>query len=70
MFTNCKYKIQGSGVGTLVSQQQKNVFRDDLSGPDLELVWNEMQIQGTKTLAGNIYIHPPGNENHLHKLDM
>ena len=32
MFTNCKNKMQGSGVGTLVSQQQKNVFRDDLSG--------------------------------------
>ena len=69
MFTNCKNKIQGFGVGTLVSQQQKNVFRDDLSGPDLELVWNEMQIQGTETPVGNIYI-PPGNENHLHKLDM
>ena len=26
----------------LVSQQQKNVFRDYLSGPDLELAWNEM----------------------------
>ena len=38
-------------------------------GPDLELVWNEMQIQGAKTLVGNIYI-TPGNENHLHKLDM
>ena len=37
MFTNCKNKIQGSGVGTLVSQQ-KDVFHNDLSGPDLELV--------------------------------
>ena len=69
MFTNCQNKIQGFGVGTLVSQQQKNVFRDDLSGPDSERAWNEMQIQGTETLVGNIYI-PPGNENHLHKLDM
>ena len=32
-------------------------------------MWNEMQIQGTKTLVGNIYI-TPGNENHFHKLDM
>ena len=56
MFTNCKNKIQGFGVGTLVSQQQKNVFQDDLSGPDLELAWNEMQIQGTETLVGNINI--------------
>ena len=69
MFTNCKNKIQGFGVETLVSQQQKNVFHDDLSGSDLELVWNKTQIQGTETLAGNIYI-TPGNENHLHKLDM
>ena len=59
MFTNCKNKIQGFGVGTLVSQQQKNVFCDDLFGPDLELVWNEMQIQGTKTLVGNMYTSPP-----------
>ena len=28
-----------------------------------------MQIQGKKTHVGNIYI-PPGNENHLHILDM
>ena len=26
MFTNCKNKIQGFGVGTLVSQQQKMYF--------------------------------------------
>ena len=58
MFTNCKNKIQGFGVGTLVSQQQKYVFRDDLSGPDLELEWNEMEIQGTETPVGNIYIPP------------
>ena len=69
MFTNCKNKIQGFEVGTLLSQQQKNVFWDDLSGPDLELAWNEMQIQRTETLVGNIYI-PPGNENQLRKLDM
>ena len=69
MFTNCKKKIQGFAVGTLVSQQQKNIFWDDLSGLDLELAWNEMQIQETETLVGNIYI-PPSNENHHHKLDM
>ena len=40
-----------------------------MSGPDLELAWNEMQIQGTETLVGNIYI-PQGNENLLPKLDM
>ena len=58
MLTNCKKKIQGFGVRTLVSEHQKNVFCDDLSGPDLELVSNEMQIQGTETLVGNIYTYP------------
>ena len=28
-----------------------------------------MQIQGAKTLVGNVYI-PQVNENHIHKLDM
>lgn len=28
-----------------------------------------MQMQGKKILAGNIHI-PPGNENHLHILEM
>ena len=51
------------------STATKNVFRDDLPGADLELVWNEIQIQGTETLVANIYTLP-GNENHLHKLDM
>ena len=54
MFTNCKNKIQVFGVGTLVSQQQKNVFRDDLSGPDLELPWNEMQIIKRNTKIGKL----------------
>ena len=57
MFTDCKNKIQDFGVGTLLSQQQKNVFRDDLSRPDLELVWNKMQIQEQKPLL-EIYTSP------------
>ena len=69
MFTNFQNKAMGFGVGTLVSSAQKNVFREDLSHKDLEIIWNEMQMQGEKTLVGNIYI-PPGNENHLHILDM
>ena len=69
MFTNFQNKAMGFGVGTLVSSAQKNVFREDLSHKDLEIIWNEMQIQGKKTLVGNIYI-PPRNENHLHILDM
>ena len=69
MFTNFQNKAMGFGVGTLVSSAQKNVFRKDLSHKDLEMIWNEMQMQGEKALVGNIYI-PPGNENHLHILDM
>ena len=69
MFTNFRNKAVGFGVGTIVSSAQKNVFRNDLSRKDLEIIWNEMQIKGEKTLVENIYI-PPGNENHLHILDM
>ena len=69
VFTNFQNKSMGFGVGTLVSSAPKNVFREDLSHKDLEIIWNEMQIQGKKTLVGNIYI-PPGNENHLHIQDM
>ena len=61
MFTNFQNKAMGFGVGTLVSSAQKNVFREDLSHKDLEIIWNEMQIQGEKVPVGNIYI-PPGNE--------
>ena len=69
MFTNFQNKTMGFGVGTLVSSAQKNIFRDDLSHKDPEIIWNEMHIKGNKTLVGNIYI-PLGNENHLHILDM
>ena len=69
MFTNFQNKAMGFGVGTQVSSAQKNVFREDLSHKDLEIIWNEMQIQGKKTPVGNIYI-PPGNENNLHILDV
>ena len=69
MFTNFQNEAMSFGVGTLVSSAQKNIFREDLSHKDLEIMWNEMQIQGKKTLVGNSYI-PPGNENHFHILDM
>ena len=59
----------GFGVGTLVSSAQKKILWLDLSRKDLEIIWNEMQIQGEKTLVGNINI-PPGNEKHLHILDI
>ena len=67
-FTNFRNKAMGFGIGTLVLSAQKNVFRDDLSRKDLEIIWNEIQIQGGKSYVGNIYILP-GNENHLHILD-
>ena len=69
MLTNFQNKAMGIGVETLVSKAQKKIFRQDLSHKELEIIWNEMRIQGKKTLVGNIYI-PPGNENHLHILDM
>ena len=50
MFTKFQNKAMGFGVGTLVSSAQKNVFRDSLSQKGLEIIWNEMQIQGKKTL--------------------
>ena len=51
VFTNFQNKAMGIGVGALASSTQKNVFRDDLSRKDLEIIWiNEMQTQGEKRL--------------------
>ena len=51
VFTNFQNKTMGFGVGALASSTQKNVFRDDLSRKDLEIIWiNEMQTQGEKRL--------------------
>ena len=50
MFRNFQNKVMSFGVGTLVSSAQKNVFREDLSHKDVEIIWNEMQIQGKKNL--------------------
>ena len=38
MFTNFQNKTMGFGVGTLVSSAQKNIFRDDLSHKDPEII--------------------------------
>ena len=56
MFTNFRNKTMGFGVGILVSSVQKNVFRDDLSHEDLEIIWNKRQIQGKKNTC-RIYLH-------------
>ena len=44
MFTNFRNKAMGFGVGTLVPSAQKNIFRNDLSRKNLEIIWNEMQM--------------------------
>ena len=46
MFENCQNKAMGFGVGTLVSSTQKNAQKD------LEIIRNEMQIQGKKHSLG------------------
>ena len=48
----------GFGVGTLIPNDIKNVFREDLSNDSLERLWNEIEIQGQKVLIGNLYISP------------
>ena len=58
MFTHYKEKTMGFGVGTLIPNDIKNVFREDLSNDSLERLWNETEIQGQKVLIGNLYISP------------
>ena len=55
MFTNFQNKAMGFGVGALVSSAQKNIFRENLSH-NLEIIWNEMQIQGKKNTCRK-YLH-------------
>ena len=61
-------KNSGFGVATLIPTSVKNVFRDNLTNDNLELVCSEMKIEGKVVLIGNIYI-TPRNENQLHCLD-
>ena len=68
MHSNFKDKALGFGVGTIIPKDTKNVFRHDLTNQHLELIWNELEIQGQKVLIGNIYI-PPNMESHLYMLD-
>ena len=67
MFTHYKEKAMGFGVGTLIPNDIKNVFRD-FSNDSLELLWNEIEIQGQQVLIGNVYI-PLNMESHLHLLN-
>ena len=67
MFTHYKEKTMLFGVGTLIPNDIKNVFSEDFSNDSLELLWNEIEIQGQQVLIGNVYI-PPNMESHLHLL--
>ena len=51
----------GFGVGTLIPNDIKNVFREDFSNHSLKLLWNEIEIQGQQVPIGNVYI-PPKHE--------
>ena len=68
IFTHYKEKTLRFGVGTLIPNDIKNVFREDFSNDSLELLWNEIEIQGQQVLIGNVYI-PPNMESHLHLLN-
>ena len=45
MFTHYKEKTMWFGVGTLIPNDIKNVFRD-FSSACQELLWNKIEIQG------------------------
>ena len=68
IFTHYKEKTLRFGVGTLIPNDIKNVFRVDFSNDSLELLWNKIEIQGQQVLIGNVYI-PPNMESHLHLLN-
>ena len=57
----------GFGVGTLIPNDIKNVFREDFSYDSLELLWSEIEIQGQLVLVENVYT--PNMESHLHLLN-
>ena len=61
-------KTLGYGVGTFIMPNLKSVFRQDLIMENLEMIWNEIDIDNKKILIGNIYV-PPNNVDQLHKLD-
>ena len=68
MHTICKSKNGGFGDGTLIAILTKNVFQDGYINSDLEIIWNEMNIQNKDVLVRNIYV-TPGKEYQLKILD-
>ena len=68
MFTHYKENAMDFGVGTLIPNDIKNVFGEDLVNDSLEFLWNEIEIQGQQVLITNTCI-PPNMESHLHLLN-
>ena len=56
MHTILDQKTLGYGVSTLLTYNMKKVFQDDLIRNDLEIVWNEIHIEGKRVLILNIYV--------------
>ena len=54
MHTIYKSKNGGFGDGTLIAILTKNVFQDGYINSDLEIIWNEMNIQNKDVLIRNI----------------
>ena len=50
MHTILDQKTLGYGVSTLLTYNMKKVFQDDLIRNDLEIVWNEIHIEGKRVL--------------------
>ena len=64
MHTIYKSKTEGFGDGTLIPISTKNVFRDDYINNDLEIIWNETNIQNKDVVITNICV-TPGKESQL-----
>lgn len=55
-------------VPTLIKNDIKSVFVNNIQ-PNLEAIWNLVEINGKQTLIGNAYI-PPNDSEMLYKLDL
>ena len=63
-----KNKTLGYGVGTILPNTTKYVFRQDLINQDLEMDRTELEINAKRVLIGNIYI-PSKMIEQIHVLD-
>ena len=55
-------------VPTLIKNDIKSVFINNIQ-PNLETIWNLVEINGKQALIGNAYI-PPNDSEMLYKLDL